>query len=101
MNDHGKGPVSTIPSDGHAIIIGAMKGGTSSFYNYLIQHPQICGARAKEPEFFSEHQLHKVRCDRYSDLWDFDAEKHRIALEASTGYTKYPLEPNVPRNIFD
>src|SRR3954463_14010007 len=78
-----------------------MKSGTSSFYRYLSQHPQICQAKVKEPEFFSEHQAHKHLCDKYSDLWEFDPDRHRIALEASTGYTKFPSEPNVPRNIFE
>src|SRR5688572_4882156 len=83
----------------HAMIIGAMKSGTSSFYHYLIQHPQICPAKMKEPMFFTDYQLQKVSIDNYSDLWDFDSEKHKIALEASTGYTKYPFEPDVPRKI--
>ena len=26
---------------------------------------------------------------RYEDLWDFDADRHRYAMEASTGYTKF------------
>jgi hypothetical protein len=38
---------------------------------------------------------------RYAELWQFDDSVHRYALEASTGYTKYPLEPNVAKNIFD
>lgn len=93
--------VNAIPADAFAMIIGAMKGGTSSFYNYLIQHPQICGAVVKEPEFFSKHQRHKHRCDNYFDLWNFDPKQHRVTLEASTGYTKFPLEPSVPKDIFE
>lgn len=93
--------VSAIPAEAFAMIIGAMKGGTSSFYNYLIQNPQVCPAVVKEPEFFSKHQRHKHQCDNYADLWDFDPEQHRIALEASTGYTKFPLERNVPKDIFE
>ena len=26
---------------------------------------------------------------RYEDLWDFDPDRHRYAMEASTGYTKW------------
>jgi Sulfotransferase domain len=92
---------SAIPFDAYAIIIGAMKAGTSSFYHYLAQHPQICPAKVKEPEFFSEHQRHKHPCENYSELWEFDPQKHRVALEASTGYTKFPYETNVPKKIFD
>lgn len=91
----------TIPGDAYAIIIGAMKSATTSFYFYLAQHPEICPAIVKEPEFFSERQSHKIRCERYSDLWLFNSNKHRVALEASTGYTKYSLEANVPKRIFE
>jgi hypothetical protein len=76
-----------------------MKCGTSSVYSYLAGHPEICAAIQKEPEFFSEKQGHGVRVDHYQHLWNFDRTIHKYALEASTGYTKYPYEPNVPRNI--
>jgi hypothetical protein len=78
-----------------------MKCGTSSLYRYIKRHPQICAAIIKEPEFFSEHQNHGAHVSNYSDLWAFDGSVHRYALEASTGYTKYPLEPNVAKNIFE
>jgi len=87
--------------DSIGIIIGSMKSGTSSLYNYLIQHPEICPSRIKEPEFFTENQGHGLKVDNYYDLWDFDSLKHKVVLEASTGYTKYPFEQNVPRKIFD
>ena len=90
-----------IPTDAYAIIIGAMKCGTSSLYTYLSQHPQICPSIAKEPEFFSRNQIHKLPIHKLEELWDFDPSVHRYALEASTGYTKYPSEPGVPKNIRD
>jgi hypothetical protein len=90
-----------IPRDAYAIIIGAMKCGTSSLYSYLRNHPEICPAMIKEPEFFSENQGHGLQIDNYNDLWSFDGSVHKYALEASTGYTKYPLELNVPKNIFN
>ena len=90
-----------IPIDAYAIIIGGMKCGTSSLYNYLKEHPEICPAITKEPEFFSENQGHGFQVDNYNDLWTFNIATHKYALEASTGYTKYPLEPNVPENIFN
>lgn len=90
-----------IPKHAHAMIIGAMKCGTTSFYHYLEGHPEICAAVTKEPEFFSEHQRHGARAERYGDLFPFDGSVHKYTLEASTGYTKYPMEPNVPRNIVD
>lgn len=86
----------SISPDAHLIIIGAMKSGTSSLFKYLQSHPQICAANVKEPEYFSRDQSHETAVDRYDDLWAFDARCHRWALEASTGYTKYPQEPDVP-----
>ena len=89
-----------IPKDAYAIIIGAMKCGTSSLYSYLEGHPEICPAVGKEPEFFSENQAITLQVDNYSDLWSFNDSVHKYALEASSGYTKYPSEPNVPKNIY-
>ncbi len=82
------------------MIIGAMKCGTTSLFDYLAGHPEICPSRIKEPEYFSEHQQHKAEIDSYEQLWDFDLETHKYALEASTGYTKYPQETDVPGRIF-
>lgn len=90
---------ASIPPDAYVMIIGAMKAGTSSLFRLLEQHPAICAARAKEPEFFSEHQGHEVPVERYEDLFDFDLRTHRVCLEASTGYTKYPEETGVPHRM--
>jgi hypothetical protein len=83
-----------IPKDAYAIIIGSMKCGTSSLYSYLEGHPEICPAVGKEPEFFSENQAITVQVDNYS----VNDSVHKYALEASTGYTKYPSEPYVAKN---
>lgn len=92
---------SSIPTDAYAMIIGAMKCGTTSLFNYLKNHPEICPAITKEPEFFSVNQTHGVRVDHYHDLFPFNPSVHRYALEASTGYAKYPADPNVAKSIFD
>src|SRR5436305_2012500 len=34
------------------IIIGVQKGGTTSLYNYLVEHPGIAPIYIKEPHFF-------------------------------------------------
>ncbi len=36
-----------------ALIIGAMKCGTTSLFSYLAQHPEISACQPKEPDFFS------------------------------------------------
>lgn len=91
--------MAKIPSDAVVMIVGSMKSGTTSLFNYLVQHPEICPCMEKEPEFFSEHQEHGIQTSDYLNLWDFDPALHRYALEASTGYTKYPLETGVPERI--
>lgn len=88
-----------IPQDGYLMIIGAMKCGTSSLYDYLSGHPQLCPALTKEPEYFSSHQRHGVAVSDYHRLWDFDPRVHRFAMEASTGYTKFPEESGVSQRI--
>ncbi|MEO0628203.1 MAG: sulfotransferase domain-containing protein, partial [Bacteroidota bacterium] len=83
------------------MIIGAMKCGTTSLYDYLTTHPEICPCRVKEPEFFSQHQGHGTQAPYYHQLWNFDGQIHKYMLEASTGYTKYPYEADVPKKIYE
>lgn len=89
----------TIPHDHYLLIIGAMKCGTSSLYDYLSGHPELCPALIKEPEYFSSHQRHGVDVGAYERLWAFDDRVHQYAMEASTGYTKFPVESGVPQRI--
>lgn len=88
-----------IPENAFAMIIGAMKSGTTTLYEYLCRHHQICPCRVKEPDFFLDRRVVDSKRNRYEDLWEFDDSVHRIALEASTGYTKYPRKSGVPERI--
>lgn len=84
-----------------AIIIGSMKCGTTSLFDYLSLHPEICPSKPKEPEFFSEKQNHKKHVKSYWDLWPtFEKQRHSVLLEGSTGYTKQPYESNVAHKIY-
>jgi len=84
----------------HLFIIGGMKCGTSSLFEYIAPHPEICPSCIKEPEFFSEAQTHSSGFERFEELWpDLDEKVHTYAMEASTGYTKFPTEKGVPRRI--
>ncbi|MEO1670133.1 MAG: sulfotransferase [Cyanobacteria bacterium J06631_2] len=71
-----------------ALIIGAMKCGTTSIFNCLVQHPEIAGCRYKEPHFFSKAKNFAKGFDYYQSLWDQQDYTHKIALEATPGYTK-------------
>jgi len=81
------------------MIIGAMKCGTTSLYNYLAGHPEIVASRVKEPEFFSSRQMHQLKVKDYLDVWRFP-KPEKYLMEASTGYTKFPMESDVPRRIY-
>jgi hypothetical protein len=82
------------------MIIGAMKAGTTTLFEHLRNHPSICASIKKETEFFSETQrLHNLK--DYDALFPFDPNIHCVKMEASTGYTKYPNNKNVPQRIFN
>lgn len=99
---HLAGGGRTDPAGRASIIIGAMKCGTSSLYDYLVEHEAIAPCVTKEPEFFSSDQGHRLAIDSYEDLWpDYDPSRHRFVLEASTGYTKFPSEDGVPERMYD
>jgi hypothetical protein len=76
-----------------------MKSGTSTLFEVVSQRPAICPSRVKEPEFFINHQSHGVHVEDFESLFDYDPSIHTICLEASTGYSKYPSETNVPKRI--
>lgn len=82
-------------------LIGAMKSGTTTIFNNLALHPEISTPPNKEPGFFCEKMgdpKYKVK-DYYSI---FELEKqHKYIFDASTHYTKYPIEQNIPKKIFD
>lgn len=82
-----------------ALIIGAMKSGTTSLFEYLAGHPQIAPCTVKEPNFFSDEEAWARGTDAYRALWDWDPSTHRVALEGSTNYTKAPGMPDVPSRI--
>jgi hypothetical protein len=78
------------------LVIGTMKGGTSSLYRYLLDHPQIFMPALKEPLFFSTNWDRGL--DWYERLFD-GAGQARAVGEASTEYSAYPLHPGVPERI--
>ena len=82
------------------LIIGSMKSGTTSLFNYLCQHPEIAGARRKEPNFFSYDNRWQQGWEWYLKEWeDWNSDIHKIALEATINYTKYPIYPNTAERI--
>ena len=79
------------------LIIGAMKAGTTSLFAYLSQHPEISPCREKEPSFFSD--FYDRGLPWYLSRWDHADREHKVLLEASTNYTKYPGHPDAATNM--
>jgi hypothetical protein len=71
-----------------ALIIGAMKSGTTSLLAYLSSHPAVVRSPMKEPNFFTDDDLWARGEQWYRDLFQWDPSRHRWAVEASTSYTK-------------
>jgi len=76
----------------YCLIIGTQKGGTSSLFAYMAQHPQVIPSQVKETNFFSEDPQWKKGLDYYKSLWETsfqpaDIAGDVVALEASPNYT--------------
>lgn len=84
--------------DRFVFIIGAMKSGTTSLFDILGQHPEICPARKKEPSFFAADRDSKS-LDEYLGLWDWNAGEHKYAIESSVTYTQMPFIKGVPARM--
>jgi len=79
------------------LVIGAMKGGTTSLYYYLAEHPEIGMSRRKETDFFlKEHGNWDRGRDWYAQQFPDDAP---VRGECSPNYTKRHLFEGVPERI--
>jgi hypothetical protein len=82
-------------------LIGAMKSGTTTISKNLSLHPEISTPPNKEPAFFCEKIGDpKYKVDDFYSIFELK-EQHNYVLDASTHYTKYPVEKNVPQKIFE
>jgi len=73
----------------NAIVIGAMKSGTTSLFDYLTQHPDVCGSRTKELHFFDNQFPLGTRWYRAN----FTPRGEKVRLESSPYYFFHPLAP--------
>lgn len=77
------------------IVIGTMKGGTSSLYRYLRNHPSISMSTTKETDYFLGN-------DPSHDMaWYLEQFEpgHRVRGEVSPNYTKREVFPGIPERI--
>lgn len=70
------------------LIIGAQKGGTTSLYNDLVQHPQVAGALRKELHYFDINNHRSVNW--YRAHFPILGRSTRITGEASPYYLFHP-----------
>jgi hypothetical protein len=77
-------------------IIGAAKAGTTTLYDYLIQHPQVFLSRVKEPMFFSREENYARGLDWYEDMYFEGSEGYPVRAEATPHYL-YWSEKVAPR----
>ena len=80
------------------LIIGAMKAGTDSLWQYLRHHPQVFMSELKEPDFFVAELNWKHGLSWYEEHFQ-DANGAVATGEASTNYAKYPTYDGVPERI--
>lgn len=76
----------------NVIIGGSTKCGTTSLFQYLSVHPQVCSSIIKETRFFwqneyelPKHQLNKKEVRNYDDFF-FNCSDHQWRLEATPDY---------------
>jgi hypothetical protein len=93
---NGAEPVGQLPN---FLIIGAMKGGTTSLYHYVGAHPQVYVPPFKAPEFFAGEPRPRRGLDWYCRQFAGAGPGAVAVGEASNVYTKYPRYPGVPQRI--
>jgi|SRR5690606_32781709 len=83
---------------GYAIIIGAMKSGTTTLHSILAQHPEIVSGKRKELDYFKRRA--KPSVSEYEALFPrLDKYQHAFTLDSSPNYTKVGRWPAVPSRI--
>jgi hypothetical protein len=78
------------------IIIGAMKAGTTTLYEYLSRHPQVGMSREKETDFFVVGRGWECGLPWYQAQF---APGRQVYGEASPNYTKCQVFPGVPGRV--
>lgn len=81
------------------VVIGAMKGGTTSLHRYLDAHPQIAMSSRKELSFFIANGA-RARWQQGLEWYGRQfAPDVPVRGESTPGYTKHPQFPGVPERM--
>lgn len=86
---------------GYAMIIGAMKSGTTTLHGILVQHPHIIHGTRKELNHFSRWRKKGQRVRQYERMFPrLDKAQHAYTLDSSPNYTKSSkIWQRAPRRI--
>jgi hypothetical protein len=84
------GALRGLPS---LLIIGAQKGGTTSLFNYLAQHPDVLPPLTKEIHYFDLHYTRGVNWYRGRFPYNRQLRGRSLTLDASPYYLPHPLAP--------
>jgi len=70
------------------VIAGTEKAGTTSVFDYLSAHPEVCTSSVKETDFFRHGYTGDPAADarRYASFFEHCDPGRRVMLEASPGY---------------
>ena len=82
-------------------LVGVMRGGTTSLWTYLNQHPEIYMAAVKEPHFFSKAnpRLAPTYKDERAYLALFAGAREPLRGEASASYFSDPAIPAAIKSV--
>lgn len=80
------------------LIIGAMKGGTSSLYRNIVNHPQIVSASKKEVHFFDKKYDQGLEWYLNHFPPPTENKEHYVTGEASP---RYLIHPDAPKRAYD
>lgn len=83
-------PLRGLPS---VLIIGAQKGGTTSLFSYLLEHPDVLPPFRKEVHYFDLHYRAGVRWYRGHFPYAHRLRGGSVTLEASPYYLVHPRVP--------
>lgn len=78
------------------VIIGAMKAGTTSLFEFLAAHPDVCAPRNKEPHYFTRG--YKFPAAYYRMLFRH-CDEQQLCGEASPTYSWVQAFPDTPARI--
>lgn len=84
------------------LIIGTQKGGTTSLYNYLLQHPAVHGATGKETGYFLNSEPREEEYRAYFPLEAIKAIHQNLLVKAfytGEASTAYLFDENVPKRV--